>query len=499
MIYTLIDELIAYALRKKLIKKEDKIFHINTFLELFKLTEYKKGQKIKKMPLEEILNALLNYACKKKLCEDDSIARTLFDTKIMGLLTPKPSELILEFNKNYKKSPKKASDFFYQFNQNCNYIRTYRIKKDIKWQSQSIYGKLEITINLAKPEKDPKAIAKAKTSKSTNYPKCLLCKENEAYAGNYNHPARENLRILPLKLAGENWAFQYSPYVYYKEHCIVLSQKHTPMKISKKSFEKLFAFLKFFPHYFIGSNADLPIVGGSILSHDHFQGGKHNFALANAKIEKKYKIKNFENIAFGIVKWPLSVIRISSKDDKKLVKFADFILKKWKNYSDESIHILAKTQNAYHNTITPIARMKNSNFELDLVLRNNRTDEKHPFGIFHPHEHLHHIKKENIGLIEVMGLAILPARLKEELELLSNHILNNKNIKHNEKIKKHAKWVENFLPKYKNINKSNIEKILQNEVSKVFVEVLEHCGVFKCNQKGRKAFENFINTLNYKI
>lgn len=495
MIYALINELITYALEKKLIKKEDKIFHRNTLLELFKLEDYTYEKKLqKKMSLEEILNALLHYACKNKLCENNITARELFDTKIMGLLTPKPSEVLSEFKKNYEKSPKKASDFFYQFNQNCNYIRIHRIKKDIKWQGESNYGKLEITINLSKPEKDPKAIAKK--SQNTNYPQCVLCKENEGYAGNYKHPARCNLRILPLKLANESWAFQYSPYVYYKEHCIVFSQKHSPMKICKKTFENLLAFLQIFPHYFIGSNADLAIVGGSILQHNHFQGGRHNFALAKAKIEKRYKIKNFENIAFGIVKWPLSVIRISSKNASHLSKFANFILKKWRKYSDKSIDILAKTQNTHHNTITPIARMKNSQFELDLVLRNNRTDEKHPFGIFHPYEHLHPIKKENIGLIEVMGLAILPPRLKEELELLSTYILHKKDIKSNETIKKHAQWVENFLPKYKNIDKNNIEKILQDEVSKVFVEVLEHCGVFKRDKEGKDSFEKFINTLN---
>ncbi|TKX29472.1 UDP-glucose--hexose-1-phosphate uridylyltransferase [Campylobacter aviculae] len=496
MIYSLIDQLISYAIEKKLIKKEDKIFHINTLLDLFELQEYKQENKISKMALEDILNTLLDYACKNKLCEDNSIARSLFDVKIMGLLTPKPSELISQFKQYYQKDPKKASDFFYQFNQDCNYIRTYQIKKDIKWQSSNTYGKFQITINLSKPEKDPKAIAKAKENKSTDYPKCVLCRENEAYAGNYHHPARQNLRILPIKLANENWFFQYSPYVYYKEHCIILNQKHTPMKICKKTFERLFDFLKIFPHYFIGSNADLPIVGGSILSHDHFQGGNHTFALNNAKIDKKIKIKNFENIDVGIVKWPLSIIRISSKDDKKLIELANFILKKWRNYSDKSVNILAKTQNIYHNTITPIARMKNSKFELDLVLRNNRTDKKHPFGIFHPHEHLHNIKKENIGLIEVMGLAILPPRLKEELKLLSDYILNNKNINTNEKIKKHAQWVQSFLPKYKNMSSKNIEKILQEEISKAFIEVLENCGVFKRNEQGMKAFEKFINTLS---
>ncbi|MBZ7941284.1 UDP-glucose--hexose-1-phosphate uridylyltransferase [Campylobacter molothri] len=495
MIYTLIDQLILYSLKKKLIKQEDKIFHINSLIDLFGLQEYKQRKKIPKMKLNEILNALLDYACENKLCKNDNISRSLFCVKIIGLLTPKPSELISQFKQYYQKSPKKASDFFYQFNQSCNYINVDQIKKNIKWQTQSSYGKLEITINLSKPEKDPKAIAQAKENENINYPQCLLCKENEYYSGNYHHPARQNLRIIPIKLANENWFFQYSPYIYYKEHCIILNQKHTPMKICKKTFKRLFDFLKIFPHYFIGSNADLPIVGGSILSHDHFQGGSHIFAINNAKIEKRYKIKNFENIDFAIVKWPLSVIRISSKDDKKLIELANFILKKWKNYSDKTVNILAKTQNTYHNTITPIARIKNSKFELDLVLRNNRTDKNHPFGIFHPHEHLHNIKKENIGLIEVMGLAILPPRLKEELKLLSDYILNDKNINHNEKIKKHAQWVQHFLPKYKNINNNNIEKILKREISQSFLEVLKNCGVFKRDQKGMRAFEKFINTL----
>ena len=413
----------------------------------------------------------------------------------MGILTPKPSQVIKEFRTYYEESPKKATEFFYEFSQDTNYIRRDRVKKDMKWKVNSPYGDIDITINLSKPEKDPKAIAAAKNAKQSSYPKCQLCMENEGYAGRMNHPARQNHRIIPLTINDRKWGFQYSPYVYYNEHCIVFNGQHVPMKIDRAAFTKLFDFVKQFPHYFLGSNADLPIVGGSILTHDHFQGGHYEFAMERAEIEKEFTIPGYEDVKAGIVHWPLSVIRIQSKDEKRLIDLADHILKKWRGYTDEEAYIFAETEGEPHNTITPIARKKGDMYELDLTLRNNITTEECPLGLYHPHNEYHHIKKENIGLIEVMGLAVLPARLKEELELLEEYILEGKDIASNEKIEKHAAWAAEFLPKYKDINKENVHEILQKEVGIVFTHVLEDAGVYKCTPEGREAFMRFIESL----
>ena len=413
----------------------------------------------------------------------------------MGLLVARPSEVIRKFNELYEKSPKEATDFYYKMSQDTDYIRRYRIKKDKKWIAATEYGDLDITINLSKPEKDPKAIAAAKNAKQSGYPKCLLCMENEGYAGRLNHPARQNHRIIPVTIQDKKWGFQYSPYVYYNEHCIVFNSEHIPMKIEHDTFCKLFDFVKQFPHYFVGSNADLPIVGGSILSHDHFQGGHYEFAMAKAPVEKEFVIKGFEDVKAGIVKWPMSVIRISGKDTERLIALADKILENWRGYTDEDAFIYAVTDGEPHNTITPIARKRGEEFELDLVLRNNITTEEHPLGVYHPHAKLHHIKKENIGLIEVMGLAVLPARLKGEMEELEKAILEGKNLREDEVLEKHADWVDEFLLNYADVNSENITEIIQKEIGIVFMQVLEDAGVYKRTEEGRKAFERFINSL----
>ena len=392
-------------------------------------------------------------------------------------------------------SPEKATDYYYKFSQDSDYIRRYRVAKDLKWKVDSPYGEIDITINLSKPEKDPKAIAAARNAAASSYPKCQLCMENEGYAGRVNHPARENHRIIPITINQSNWGFQYSPYVYYNEHCIVFNGEHVPMKIDRAAFTKLFDFIKLFPHYFLGSNADLPIVGGSILSHDHFQGGHYTFAMAKAKIELPVTIPGYEDVEAGIVKWPLSVLRIRSKDTSRLIDLAEHVLNCWRSYTDEDAFIYAETNGEPHNTITPIARKNGDTYELDLTLRNNITTAEHPLGVYHPHAQYHHIKKENIGLIEVMGLAVLPSRLKEELELLANYIVNGKDIRSNEKIEKHADWVEEFLPSYDNITEENVMEILQKEVGIVFTHVLEDAGVYKCTEQGRADFLKFIHTL----
>lgn len=497
MIYNSIKKLVQYGLETGLVREEDRIYTINRLLELFGEEEYEEPEEeYKHVDLEETLKELLDYAAKKGILENNSIVyRDLFDTKIMGCLVPRPSEVITEFRRRYEESPKAASDYFYKFSQDTDYIRRYRIKKDIRWSVPSIYGDIDISINLSKPEKDPKAIAAAKLAKQSGYPKCLLCRENEGYAGRVNHPARQNHRIIPLTINNSQWGLQYSPYVYYNEHCILLNGEHVPMKIERATFVKLFDFIKFLPHYFIGSNADLPIVGGSILSHDHYQGGNYEFAMAKAPIEKQVVIPGYEDVEAGIVKWPLSVIRIRSKDEKRLIDLADHILGKWRGYTDEEAFIFAETDGEPHNTITPIARMRDGMFELDLALRNNITTEECPLGVYHPHAQYHHIKKENIGLIEVMGLAILPARLKEEMQLLAQYILEKKDIRSNEMLEKHADWVEEFLPRYSSITEENIMDILKAEIGKVFVGVLEDAGVYKCTEEGRAAFQRFIDTL----
>lgn len=490
-----IKKLVRYGLENNLIEKEDEIFARNCILETLCLDDYEEVQdEIFEINLEEILKNILDFAVEKKLIENTIVHRDLFDTKLMSCLTPRPSEVVKNFQKKYEKSPETATAWYYNFSQKTDYIRRYRIEKDIKWTCETEYGVLDLTINLSKPEKDPKAIELAKKLPQSAYPKCALCYENEGYAGRLNHPARQNHRIIPVNLQNEEWGFQYSPYVYYNEHCIVFNKKHTPMIINKNTFEKLFDFLKIFPHYFIGSNADLPIVGGSILSHDHFQGGNYEFAMARAEIEKHFTVCGYEEVETGIVKWPMSVIRMRHSDEKILINLADLILNKWRSYTDKDAFIFAESDGELHNTITPIARRKNDKFELDLVLRNNITTDEHPLGVFHPHSNLHHIKKENIGLIEVMGLAVLPPRLKNEIEELKNYILNNLDINSNENIKKHACWIENLRKKY-NFNSENIEEIFRYEIGQIFVEILKDSGVFKRNSDGQKAFEKFLSIL----
>ncbi|MBE6827736.1 MAG: UDP-glucose--hexose-1-phosphate uridylyltransferase [Ruminococcaceae bacterium] len=497
MIYDSIKKLVCYGLEKGLIEECDRVFAVNRILEALKLDEYEEPEtEYSDVDLEETLAELLDFAADNGLIEDDSIVyRDLFDTKLMSLIMPMPHEVIKKFNELYKISPEKATDYFYKLSGDSDYIRRYRIKKDMRWSVPSQYGEIDISINLSKPEKDPKAIAAAKNAKQSGYPKCLLCRECEGYAGRTNFPARQNHRVIPITVNGTQWGFQYSPYVYYNEHCIVFNGKHVPMKIEKATFKKLFDFVRLFPHYFLGSNADLPIVGGSILSHDHYQGGHYTFAMAKAPIESHFTVNGFEDVEAGIVRWPLSVIRLRSKDTDRIIELADIILKKWRSYTDEEAFILAETDGEPHNTITPIARKNGEMFELDLTLRNNITTEECPLGVYHPHEEYHHIKKENIGLIEVMGLAVLPSRLKEELALLADCIVNGKDIRQNEKIEKHADWVDAFRPNYGEITADNVDGILKAEVGKVFVSVLEDAGVYKCTPEGREAFARFINTI----
>ena len=511
MIQERILELTEYGLVTGLVEPEDRRFTINRLLELFHLDElddevaaaYAKRtpmtQESAEAALEGILNEMLDYAAEDGLMPEDTITyRDLFDTKIMGMLVPRPSEVIKRFQALYQISPKEATDYFYKLSRDTNYIRRYRIKKDQKWTADTEFGTLDITINLSKPEKDPKAIAAAKLAKQSGYPKCLLCKENEGYAGRVNHPARQNHRIIPVTINHSDWFFQYSPYVYYNEHCIVFNAEHTPMKIEKATFGKLLDFVEQFPHYFVGSNADLPIVGGSILSHDHFQGGHYEFAMAKAPVEKELVFKGFEDVKSGIVKWPMSVIRITAPQKERLIELADKILLAWRGYTDEDAFIFAETEGEPHNTITPIARKRSNDYELDLVLRNNITTEEHPLGVYHPHAKLHHIKKENIGLIEVMGLAVLPARLKDEMAALEQAILDGAEIREDEVLAKHADWVETFLPEYTDLNEDNIDEILKKEVGKVFVRVLEDAGVYKCTPEGREAFGRFLATVGFQ-
>ena len=496
MIFNSIKKLVTYGLETGLITEEDRIFTTNELLELLNLDEYEEPEETyTDVDLESTLAEILDYACENGLLEDSIVYRDLFDTRIMGLLTPRPHEVIRAFQELYAKSPKEATDAYYKFSQDTDYIRRYRIARDRKWVTSTPYGDLDITINLSKPEKDPKAIAAAKAAKQSGYPKCQLCMENIGYRGRTNHPARQNHRVMPITVNGKPWGFQYSPYVYYNEHCIVFNSQHTPMKIERDTFAKLLDFVRQFPHYFVGSNADLPIVGGSILSHDHFQGGNYEFAMAKAPIEASFTINGYEDVTAGIVKWPMSVIRLRHAEPDRLVDLADHILELWRGYTDKDAFIFAETDGEPHNTITPIARKRGEIFELDLVLRNNITTEEHPLGVYHPHAELHHIKKENIGLIEVMGLAVLPARLKPELELLAEYMVSGKDIRSNETLEKHADWVEEFLPKYGTITQENVMDIIQEEVGIVFMKVLECAGVYKCDEKGRKDFRKFIDLL----
>ena len=495
-INSLIAQLVQYGKEKGLVAKEDEIYTINRLLEILHLDEYKETVCEEEMKLEDILAQIMDWAYENGVMQENSVVyRDLFDTKLMGALVPAPSVVIKKFRELYKESPKKATDFYYDFSCNTDYIRRYRIAKDRKWKAETEYGTLDITINLSKPEKDPKAIAAAKNAKQSAYPKCLLCKENEGYAGRINHPARQSHRIMPVEIDGKPWGFQYSPYVYYNEHCILFNKEHTPMKIDESAFRKLLDFIRQFPHYFIGSNADLPIVGGSILAHEHFQGGHYEFAMERAGIKKEITIPGFEQIEAGIVNWPMSVIRIRHTDAGLLVKAASHILESWRKYTDEDFFIYAQTDGEPHNTITPIARMRDGKYEFDLVLRNNITTKEHPLGVFHPHQELHHIKKENIGLIEVMGLAVLPARLKNEMKRLGEFIVAGKDISSDEELVKHADWVETFIGSYDSVTEENVEEILQKEIGEVFKKVLEHAGVYKNTKQGMEGFMRFISGL----
>ena len=490
-----ITALINYGLNKGLFDPCDKAFMINGILEALKLDSYEPAE-TRTMSLEEILQGLLEDAVARGMCADDITSRDLFDTKLMGILTPPPREVRSKFAALYEKSPEEATEWYYRFSQDTDYIRRYRVQKDMRWKTATEYGNLDITINLSKPEKDPKAIAAAKAAPQSDYPKCLLCVENEGYAGRMNHPARQNHRIIPMELAGENWNLQYSPYVYYTEHCIVFNSQHTPMVINKATIEKLLDFVTKFPHYFIGSNADLPIVGGSILTHEHFQGGHYSFPMERAPIERKISFKGYEDVTAGIVKWPMSVIRLTCPDKERLCDLATKILLRWRIYTDKEAFIFAKTSGQLHNTITPIARRRGEAFELDLVLRNNITTEEHPLGVYHPHAELHHIKKENIGLIEVMGLAVLPARLKQELAGIEEAILNGTPLAG--ELAKHEAWVKELMEK-QTFTPDNTACILKMEVGKVFAQVLEHAGVYKRTPEGAAAFDRFIDAVNEEV
>ena len=494
-IETYIDSLVSYAMNCGLTEPVDHQVITNRLLDLLGLDDYIPSDEILTEDLKEILGGILDFACNTGLCENNITARDIFDTRIMGALTPMPREVIGTFHRLYKENPVKATDWYYKFSCDTDYIRRYRIAKDMRWKYASKYGEMDITINLSKPEKDPKAIAAAKNAPQAGYPKCQLCRENEGYAGRMNHPARANHRIVPIEICGDPWCLQYSPYVYYNEHCIVFNSQHIPMKIDKSAFQKLLDFVRVFPHYFVGSNADLPIVGGSILSHEHFQGGHYTFAMETAPVETPVSFAGFHDITAGIVKWPMSVIRLRGNAPGRIAELADLILGCWRNYSDESIGIVAYSDGEPHNTITPIARRRGEDYELDLVLRCNITTEEHPLGVFHPHADKHHIKKENIGLIEVMGLAVLPSRLKAELTALAEAVVENRDITADEVLSKHSPWVEQLRNQYTFTADNALDIILQ-ETGKVFASVLEDAGVYKNTDEGRTAFLHFIDFVN---
>ncbi len=493
-IFEAVNALCDYGIREGLIEKEDRIFTVNRLIDTLGLDAFEDKPCTESPALEQILKVILDYACEQGLCENSVVYRDLFDTRIMGLLTPRPSEVIRAFHDAYAESPKAATAYYYHLSRKTDYIREYRIKNDRKWVTATPYGDIDITINLSKPEKDPKAIAAARTMKQSGYPKCMLCPENEGYAGRVNHPARENHRVIPITVNGENWFLQYSPYVYYNEHCIVLNSRHTPMVIDRNAFNKLFDFVKLFPHYFVGSNADLPIVGGSILTHEHFQGGNYTFAMAKAPIETPFVFKGYEDVEAGIVKWPMSVLRLRGKDTLRLTELAEKVLNRWRGYDDEEAFILHETEGVPHNAITPIARCVNGTYELDLVLRNNITTEEYPDGYYHPHPEYHHIKKENIGLIEVMGLAVLPSRLKNEMEVLKAAMLAGEDISQNELIARHAEWAEMIQKKY-TVTPQNIDSVIQDEIGIVFAAILEQCGVFDRTEAGKAQFLRFLQSV----
>ena len=497
-IETYIDALVSYAMNCGLAEPVDHQVLTNRLLDILRLDSYEPSDEPQSEELEEILAGILDYAVEKGLCDDGITAKDIFDTRIMGAITPMPREVIRTFREKYAADPVSATDWYYKFSCDIDYIRRYRIARDMRWKYASEYGEIDITINLSKPEKDPKAIAAAKNAPQNAYPKCQLCVENEGYAGRMNHPARANHRIVPIEVCGEDWCLQYSPYVYYNEHCIVFNSRHVPMKIDRSAFRKLLSFVEHFPHYFVGSNADLPIVGGSILSHEHFQGGHYTFAMETAPVEKELAFSGFEDVRAGIVKWPMSVIRLTGNDPERITDLADKILTAWRGYSDESVGVVAFSDGEPHNTITPIARRRGEAFELDLVLRCNITTDAHPLGVFHPHTDKHHIKKENIGLIEVMGLAVLPSRLKGELHALAEAIIADKDIAADEVLSKHAAWVEDLKKQY-TFTAENALDILLKETGKVFSEVLEDAGVYKNTPDGRAAFERFVAQVNQAV
>ena len=493
MCYQAIEDLLGYALRTALIEECDRTWAANRLLQTLGLESWEPPQTVRERPLEDILKELLDDAAARGVIQNDTTSRDLFDTELMGILTPRPAQVIQCFQEKYRRSSKSATDWFYRFCQDTDYIRRYRVARDRKWKAATPYGELDITINLSKPEKDPKAIAAAKAAPQRGYPKCMLCRENEGYAGRVNHPARQNHRIIPVTIHQEDWFLQYSPYVYYNEHCIVLNGRHAPMKIDGATFRRLLDFIRQFPHYFVGSNADLPIVGGSILSHDHFQGGHYTFAMEKAPVERTITFRDFEDVEAGIVKWPMSVIRLRCGDDRRLVELAERILTAWRCYTDEAAFVFAETDGEPHNTITSIARMRAGQFELDLVLRNNITTEEYPLGVYHPYQELHHIKKENIGLIEVMGLAVLPARLKDELDGVAQVLVHGGDLRRDEALAKHADWAEELKSRHV-FTAENAEELLRQEVGAVFARVLEHAGVFKRTPEGQEAFLRFIHS-----
>lgn len=497
MICNDVQKLIDYAIKKELITNDDIYVVRNQLMEALKLSDWEENNaEYSGESIDELLLPLIGYACENSIIQDTANSRDLFDTKLMGILTPMPREVIAEFKRRYAAAPKEATDWYFDFSKKLNYVRAGRIAKDLKWTYDCEYGTLDITINCSKPEKDPRDIAAAKTQKASAYPKCQLCPENAGFAGHATHPARQNLRLIPMTVNGEKWQLQYSPYGYYNEHCIAFNEAHVPMKIDAAVFGKLFDIVDYLPHYIIGSNADLPIVGGSILSHEHFQGGNYTFAMAKAPIEHEFSIKQYPDVKAGIVKWPMSVIRVSSENREELAKCCNHILETWRAYTDESAFVFSETNGESHNTITPIARKKEEIYECDLVLRNNITTEERPAGVFHPKQSLHHIKRENIGLIEVMGLAVLPARLAKEMDLLKTVMLNGENLNAYPELIQHAQWAEDILKRHPDFNKDNAKSIIEDEIGKAFLEVLEDAGVFKRNEDGQKAFKEFITSIN---
>ncbi len=494
-----IKKLATYALEKGLISPEEVCYSVNLLLDVLNLDEYVEPEtEYRNVELESTLKEILDYAAENHLLENDSVVyRDLFDTKVMNCFTPRPQSVIDRFYALTKEDPVKATTWYYAFSKDTDYVRAYRIKKDLRWKSATPYGELDITINLSKPEKDPKAIAAAKLLKQSSYPKCMLCRENEGYRGRVNHPARETIRIIPLDLCGDHFYLQYSPYSYYNEHCIVFNREHIPMVINEAAIRHLFAFVSQFPHYMLGSNADLPIVGGSILTHDHYQGGNYTFPMFLAKTVQEFTFRGFEDVRASHLYWPLSVIRLESEDSEKLIQLSCKIIASWRKYTDEKCEIFAETENTPHNTVTPIVHRDGDKFVIDLALRNNITTKEHPLGLYHPHEEYWNIKKENIGLIEVMGLAVLPSRLKGEMEKMKEHILRGEDLSGDEQTEKHAAWYASFRKDYPSeLDASGVERMLESEIGKTFMKVLECAGVYKQDERGREGIRRFVDFVN---